>query len=84
MYVISFVRVRRRFGPWLRTFLIALVVLGSLFVIYRLFMAPVPAVQSLPADRPSIDLKRPSPAGEPAADAERRVAVTEGYFTSWQ
>lgn len=43
MYVISLARWRRRFGPWVRTFLIAVAVLVVLFTVYRFFwpIAPV-------------------------------------------
>lgn len=49
MYVISIASWRRRFGPWLRTLIIAAAVLWTLFIAYRWFVPHVPA---LPASQP--------------------------------
>lgn len=54
MYVISLASWRRRFGPWLRTLLIAATVLWVLFLAYRWFVPRVPALQPLPSARPAI------------------------------
>lgn len=81
MYVISLARWRRRFGPWMRTLIIAVTVLWALFVAYRWLTPKVPAG---PPFHPDVHYTGRGPAGEFSPRAERfsrlRVAPAPGRW----
>lgn len=68
MYVISLAALRRRFGPLLRTFLIAATILWALFVASRWFISDVSTLAPSGRGR---SLWSPSRGGESALHAER-------------